>query len=358
MTTLHALVGCGSRGMEHLQALTALPDAEIAACCDLDATRLNEAADRFDVPLRASRTEELAAAGDLDLVHVATMPSDRWTVVQALLDLRPRAILIEKPLATLPSEAARIFAACQEAGIGLFVNQQVPWHPAWPRVRRRLQAGAIGRITHVRASSMGSLFEQGSHLFDLLRFLLDDVAALATESSPATMPWLLAQASGERGRIPPHPGPAHAAGVLAVSEDWHIAFECGYRSPRWPGIDAYWLNLGIEITGTHGTLGCSTNRGWWLRTPDESRFECHDYFEDDAPAQVAFIQSVIRSLDDPAGHSCGPAQARVAWNCILAAQRSALLGRPVDPRQGASDQELLRFRRRLAISSHPCTESA
>lgn len=350
MSTRHALVGCGNRGIEHLQALSDLPDAQIAACCDLDPTRLNDTADRFDIPFRASQAEELAGAGALDLVHVATMPSVRWPVVQALVDLRPRAILIEKPLATLPSEAARMFAACQESGIGLFVNHQVPWHPAWPRVRRRLQAGSIGRISHVRASSMGSLFEQGSHLFDLLRFLLDDVAALATESSPATMPWLLAQATGERGRIRPHPGPAHAAGVLAVSDDWHIAFECGCRSPRWPGTDAYWLNLGIEITGTHGTLGCSTNRGWWLRTPRESHSQARDYVDDDAPAQVAFLQSVIRSLDDPDAHSCSPAQPRVSWNCILAAQRSALLGRAVDPREGATDREILEFRRRLAAN--------
>ncbi|MDE2903888.1 MAG: Gfo/Idh/MocA family oxidoreductase [Chloroflexota bacterium] len=351
MTTRHVLVGCGSRGIEHLQALTAVPDAEIAACCDLDLTRLADAADRFDVPLRATRVEELAAAGAVDLVHVATMPSVRWQVVKALVDLRPRAILIEKPLATLPSEAAHMFAACQESGIGLFVNHQVPWHPAWPHIRRRLKAGTIGRITHVRASSKGSLFEQGSHLFDLLRFLLDDVAALPTESHPATMPWLLAQATGERGRLPPHPGPAHAAGVLAVSDDWHIAFECGCRSPRWPGTDAYWLHLGIEITGTQGTLGCSTNRGWWLHTPHESRSEAHDYFDDDPPAQVAFLESVIRSLDNPDTHSCGPAQARVSWNCMLAAQRSALLGRPVDPRDGATDKEIIKFRHRLAAES-------
>ncbi|MDE2868258.1 MAG: Gfo/Idh/MocA family oxidoreductase [Chloroflexota bacterium] len=358
MTTRHALVGCGSRGIEHLQALAAVPGAEIAACCDLDPDRLAESADRFDVPLRATKIDDLAAAGALDLVHVATMPSVRWPAVKALVDLRPRAILIEKPLATLPSEAARMFAACHEAGIGLFVNHQVPWHPAWPRVRRRLQAGAIGRITHVRASSMGSLFEQGSHLFDLLRYLLDDVASLATDSHSATRPWLLAQATGERARLPPHPGPAHTAGVLAVADDWHIAFECGCRSPRWPGTNAYWLNLGIEITGTRGTLGCSTNRGWWLHTPHESHSEARDYFDDDAPAQVAFLQSVVRSLDNPDAHSCGPVQARVPWNCILAAQRSALLGCPVDPRQGASDQEVLRFRRRLAISSDPCAESA
>lgn len=351
MTTRHALVGCGSRGNEHLQALSVVPGAEIAACCDLDPNRLTDTADRFDVPLRATHIDELAVAGTLDLIHVATMPSVRWPVVKALVDLRPRAILIEKPLATLPSEAAQIFAACREAGIGLFVNHQVPWHPAWPRVRRRLQTGAIGRITHVRASSKGSLFEQGSHLFDLLRFLFDDVAALASESHSATMPWLLAQATGERPRLPPHPGPAHAAGVLAVSDDWHIAFECGYRSPRWPGTDAYWLNLGIEITGTQGTLGCSINRGWWLHTPHESHSEAHDYVEDDSGAQVAFLQSVIRSLDDPDAHACGPAQARVSWNCIVAAQRSALLGRPVDPCDGATDQEITAFRRRLAGQS-------
>lgn len=351
MTTRHAVVGCGSRGNEHLQALSAVPGAEIVACCDLDAARLADSADRFDIPLRATRIEKLASAGALDLVHVATMPSVRWQVVEILVALRPRAILVEKPLATLPSEAARMFAACHQAGIGLFVNQQVPWHPAWPRVRRRLQAGTIGRITHVRASSMGSLFEQGSHLFDLLRYLLDDVASLATDSTTSTAPWLLAQATGERARLPPHPGPAHAAGVLAVSDDWHIAFECGYRSPRWPGTDAYWLNLGIEIIGTQGTLGCSINRGWWLHTPHESRSEARDYFDDDAPAQVAFLQSVIRSLDDPGAHSCGPAQARVAWNCILAAQRSALLGRPVDPRDGATDEEIIDFRHRLADHS-------
>lgn len=348
MITRHAIVGCGNRGIEHIEALTALPNAEVAACCDSDRSRLDDLADRFDIPTRAAQVEELAEAGPLDLVHVATMPSVRWQVVEPIIALRPHAVLIEKPLATLPGEASRIFSACADAGIGVFVNHQVPWHPGWQSVRQRLGAGVIGRITAVRASSMGSLFEQGSHLFDLLRFLLDDVANLAGESTPEPIPWLLAQATGQRGRLPPHPGPAYASGVLSVSDDWHIAFECGRRAPRWRGTDTYWLNLGIEITGTHGVLGCSTNRGWWLRTPDQSHSEDCVYFDDDGPAQIAFLQSVIQSLDDPHAHPCGPTQALVSWNCILAAQRSALLGRPVDPREGASDQEILAFRRRLA----------
>lgn len=348
MTTRHAIVGCGSRGAEHAEALSALPDAEIAACCDPDSERLHKVADRFGVPTRAARAEELAAVGHLDLVHVATMPSVRWHVVQSLIALQPRAILIEKPIATLPSEAARIFNVCASAGIGVFVNHQVPWHPGWRRVRQHLHAGSVGRVTHVRASSMGSLFEQGSHLFDLLRFLLEGVGSLGSESTRDSAPWILAQATGRRARLPPHPGPAHAAGVLAVSDEWHIAFECGHRSPRWPGTDAYWLNLGIEITGTRGVLGGSTNRGWWLRTTHDAQSEARDYFRDDAPAQVAFLQSVIQALDHPDAHPCGPSQARISWNCIVAAQHSALLGRPVDPRQGASDQEILAFRRRLA----------
>ena len=348
MTTRHALVGCGRRGVEHVEALAALPCADIVACCDPDRERLHDTADRFDVPLRAAQVEELASAGRLDLVHVATLPSVRWQVVHPLIALRPRAIVIEKPLATLPGEANRMFDACRDAGIGLFVNHQVPWHPGWSCVHQHLQAGSIGRITGVRASSMGSLFEQGTHLFDLLRYLLDDVSALATESNSATTPWLQAQATDARSRFPPHPGPAYAAGVLAVSDDWHIAFECGYRAPRWPGTDEYFLNLGMEITGTDGVLGCSTNRGWWLRTPTATHSETRIYFDDDAPAQVAFLQSVIRLLGNPDAHPCGPSQARVSWNCILAAQRSALLGCPVDPRQGASDQAISRFRRHLA----------
>lgn len=348
MTTRHAIVGCGSRGVEHAQALGLVPDAGIVACCDPDPSRLHDTANRYDVPVRAAHVDDLADAGPLDLVHVATMPSVRWQVVQPLIEVRPRAILIEKPLATLPSDANRMYAACQEAGIGLFVNHQVPWHPGMRRVRQHLQAGSIGPVSAVRASSMGSLFEQGSHLFDLLRFLFDDVAALGKQSTKNDFPWLIAQATGVRGRVAPHPGPGYTAGVLAVSDDWHIAFECGHRAPRWPGTDSYWLNLGIEITGTRGVLGCSTNRGWWLCTPDESTGETHVYLDDDLPAQVALLQSVIESIDDPNAHPCGPSQARVSWKCILAAQRAALLGRPVDPREDASDQEIVKFRRRLA----------
>lgn len=75
-----------------------------------------------------------ASTIDGGMVVIATPPSERVKLVSAVLDgygPKPRAIRIEKPLASTGEEAETIAAMCEEAGVELSVGFTLLHHPLY-----------------------------------------------------------------------------------------------------------------------------------------------------------------------------------------------------------------------------------
>jgi predicted dehydrogenase len=335
-----AIVGCGPRAEAHAEAYAAgVRSGRLVACCDVDAARRERFAARFGIREAFADLSAMLEQVRPDLLHVVTSPRFRPAVLEAVRRGRPRAVLVEKPLARTPGEAREWVEGLAALGIPLFVNHQLRFHGPFARVRALLQEGAIGELAFGRASCRGNLLEQGTHLFDLLSFCFDDVPAA----------WVFAQAEGAEGFAGDHPAPAYAAGVVVFPGDVHVAFECGAPAGTWRREPNYWLNKGLEFVGTRGRVGASTNHGWWLETWDGRREgEEVPYGEEDLRAEARLIESVLTSLDRPEAH---PSRAEIAcrsFDLVMAVQRSALHRRRVDPRQATQDAELAALREALA----------
>jgi predicted dehydrogenase len=67
-------------------------------------------------------------------------------------------------------------AMCQERGIKLAVFYQLRFCNEFARLKRAIAGGEIGDLQRLDAYCYGNLFDQGSHMVDMLRWLLPERA--------------------------------------------------------------------------------------------------------------------------------------------------------------------------------------
>ena len=183
------VIGAGTFGQVHLQAYSDHPSVELAAVCDLDERRLQEAADRYGVPNRSRDHAELLALPNLDAVSVATPDYAHADIVVQAIE-RGKAVLVEKPLATTLADCDRIGQALRSRPVPFMVDFHNRWNPGVARIKEAVEAGRIGAVQMAYhrlsdtifvptkmlswAGRSGVCWFLGSHCVDTLRWLLSD----------------------------------------------------------------------------------------------------------------------------------------------------------------------------------------
>lgn len=309
-----AILGCGPRAVGHAEAYPHVTLGRLVAACDVDQARLNAYCDRFQIEGRFNDLGEMLAAVHPDLLHVVTTP-ERDEIIARAVQAPLRALLVEKPLSCRPSAGYAILESCRRAGIPLFVNHQLRHHEPFQRVRAAILGGEIGELVTLRGSSKGRLMEQGTHLLDLLSFVQDDAPARS----------ILAQAEGAASYRTGHAGPENVLIALRWRNDVPVILESGPASATWRGETNFWLNKAVEATGTRGTVGASTNHGWWLVNERGSFGEERAYEPEDLLAQARLTQGIFRTFAEPEyRHPNRPEVSSVAFDLVQAAIQSAL----------------------------------
>jgi predicted dehydrogenase len=133
--------------------------------------------------------EDLIADSAVEAVSIATPDFTHTPIILAALGAG-KHVLSEKPLATTLEEAAAIAVAARGCRAKLMVDFHNRVNPAIVRVRQAIASGEIGRPIHGYArlsnsvlvplkmlswaSKSSALWFLGSHLVDVLRFVLAD----------------------------------------------------------------------------------------------------------------------------------------------------------------------------------------
>jgi D-apiose dehydrogenase len=197
-----ALIGCGFFGRIQLEAWQRVPEANIAAVCDLDLSKAQElelpfGVKAYDNPLRM--LDEVQP----DFVDIATRPS---THVDLVRDAAARGIpiLLQKPLAPTWREARRIVDFAAAAGVRLMINENWRWQRWYREIGSLISKGTIGEVfyynMHARArDGLGPapyvnqpyfkdmerflVFETLVHHMDAARSLLGDIVEVYCRTS-------------------------------------------------------------------------------------------------------------------------------------------------------------------------------
>ena len=204
----YAIVGTGMMGIEHIQAISSLPNTQIVALCDphyaslanarrvLDSTdTMVESGGSGEAPKFFSSVDDLVAFRDFDVAVVASPNHTHRDVVAPLLR-HGCHILIEKPLCINVKQCRDVIALESETRslhpdrvvwVGLEYRYMAPTQ----RLLEHVHAGTLGRIRMVAIrehrfpflvkvnnwnrfseNTGGTLVEKCCHFFDLMRLTI------------------------------------------------------------------------------------------------------------------------------------------------------------------------------------------
>lgn len=141
-----ALVGCGRIAKRHAELLgqQQIANARLVAVCDAQAERAAAFATRYEVPGYTS-LQEMLARTDIDVVSVLT-PSGMHAEHAIAVARSGRHVIVEKPMALTLVDADAMVAACEQAGVQLFVVKQNRLNVPVVKAREALDAGRFGQL--------------------------------------------------------------------------------------------------------------------------------------------------------------------------------------------------------------------
>lgn len=156
------LAGLGKMGLSHLAIFRAHPDVEVAAVCD-PTGYVRSVLGKYTGLVTTASMEAMVEVADLDAVVIATPTHMHSDMVGAALE-RGLHVFCEKPFCLDVADAERLAQLARDRELVTQVGYHNRYVGAFAEAKRLVEAGAIGRLTHVLAEAYGPvvLKEQGT----------------------------------------------------------------------------------------------------------------------------------------------------------------------------------------------------
>lgn len=141
-----AVVGAGTMGRVHVEAVAASRRGELVGVVDPDPAGQRLAAERGVAAFHS--VDDLPSAG-IDALIIA-VPTDGHAALTEKAFARGWHVLVEKPMARTLEQAQAMMNASAAAGTRLMVGQVVRYFPEYVRARDTVLAGGIGQVAVAR----------------------------------------------------------------------------------------------------------------------------------------------------------------------------------------------------------------
>jgi UDP-N-acetylglucosamine 3-dehydrogenase len=243
------VIGLGWFGEHHVDALQALPLADVVAVCTRKPDRLREVAEKYNIRKAFTDYRQLLADPEIDLVTVVTHVGDHLEPTLAAL-LAGKHVFLEKPMADSVEACDRIVAAAKASDKAFMVGHVCRFDTVYALAKEEIAAGRLGKILSLHAKrnlakwitpthlqKLSALFGDGVHDLDLMLWY--------TGARPVSV---YAQTSNSRPELP-HDDIGWAMyrldnGAIAVIENvWCL-----------PENAPYAIDARMEIIGTEGAI--------------------------------------------------------------------------------------------------------
>ncbi|GGE15041.1 dehydrogenase [Aureimonas endophytica] len=332
------VVGAGLWGANHAHAFNTLPETELVAVCDVDETRAAKMREATGAAVALTDYRALIARDDIDAISVATPDFTHSPIILAALKA-DKHVLSEKPLATTVAEAEEIAAAARASKGKLMVDFHNRVNPVMAGLKAMVEEGQIGlprhgmaRLSNTQfvpfdmlswAAKSSALWFLGSHLVDILRFVLADEVVRVYA---VTRKGLLAAGGVDTADV-------HQS-ILEFSKGTIVTMENSWILSR---DNPSLVDFKLELVGDKGQVQADPTHNGGLRRVGEGGLRYADYigvvptgstriggfvFESIA----RFVDSVVRGDPLLADAEDGLANTRI----LAAIETSAASGRAVD----------------------------
>ncbi len=321
------VIGTGVMGSEHAARWQQLP-VELVGYHDHRVERAERLAQELGGRAFTSMHDLIA---EVDIVDVCTpTPEHRGPVIAAAE--AGKHIVCEKPLARHLRDAEAMIAACETAGVRLFVAQVVRFFPEFARAKEIVDSGAVGRIGVVRSVRAGSYptAREWYGNFDLSGGVILDLAIHDIDY----LRWLC----GDVERVF-----AHGLSFERIAAKDHALITLRFKSGAIGHIDANWslpagiFNTALEIAGDEGILQVDNQTSSPLQAAlhRTAGVEEGGVVVPGSPVALADepyygeLAHFLQCLESGAPFRVQPQDGLAALRCALAAIESVRTGKPV-----------------------------
>jgi UDP-N-acetylglucosamine 3-dehydrogenase len=174
-----AVIGVGAMGRNHARVYREMPNAELVGIADEDVTTAQQVA-RLNNTTAYGSVEQLLEEARPEAVTVAVPTGLHFRIVQMALQAGSH-VLVEKPIASTVEEGDALVALARDRQRILMVGHVERYNPAIIELKRRLEAGALGRIFQIhtrrlgpfpaRVRDVGVVIDLATHDLDIMRYL-------------------------------------------------------------------------------------------------------------------------------------------------------------------------------------------
>jgi len=307
----------------YAQAVSQLPDVELAGIADEDQVRGKQAAERFQTVF-FSQYEDLLASGIDAVIVTSENAKHREHVVAAAK--AGKHVLCEKPLATTISDAEAMIQACRENNVMLKTAFPVRYNTSIARVKQIVQEGKLGRIIAFKGTNRGknpggwfvdkeksgggAVIDHTVHVVDIMRWLLGvEVREVYAEVAYQRV----------------NDAPIDDCGILTMEFENGVfaTLDCSWsRNKTYPT----WGDVTLEIVGTDGTITVDAFAQKIDLYSDETGHSYH-YWGDDMDSGL--LQDFVDSVRTGTGPKITGEDGLRAVEVALAAYQSAEKKEPV-----------------------------
>jgi predicted dehydrogenase len=346
MTTYRVgFLGVGPRGLSQARAYALHPRVEIAAICDVDADRLVTAAAEFGVERTYTDYRAMLDQENLDIVNIPTRTDLHAPLTIGVLEHKaPKAVVVEKPMATSLTDADRMLELAQANGTRLAIHHQMRTTPTFQVAERLINDGGIGPLTTIKIRGKGyyggyDMLNIGTHMLNGTRRFAGDarsvVAMCLTGGRPTTAADIVEGSYGF-GLLA-----GENISALYDFENGLTAFAEMHRRSE-PGSG--WVHL--KIYGEDGALCLYNSRELFVRrgrdevvgdvpwekyelSRSERFLHGHDYY-DHVGGDLWMAEETVRALDEDREHECGGMEGLAVMEMMDGAWISHFSGERVD----------------------------
>jgi predicted dehydrogenase len=282
------LIGYGGVARVHAMAYRAIPfhyalpadTVRIAGVADVNPKAAEAAAGELGCSFWTADYRRLLEREDVEVVDIC-VPNHLHEEIILAAAAAGKHIYCEKPLAMDVEQGRRILAAVEQAGVMHQLNYNFRYYPGVQRARQLIEAGFLGRVFSFRGcfyrssyispakplswrlskavAGGGALFDLGSHLIDLVYYLLGEFGSMLS-----TVDTLIKQ----------RPVAAGAQELGPVDVDDIVLMQARLADQALGTLEISRMGTGatndlkVEIFGEKGALRFSADDPSWLEVYD------------------------------------------------------------------------------------------
>jgi predicted dehydrogenase len=163
-----AVAGLGYWGPNIARNLSALPDVELAWCCDPSEASRERVAPSFLGARFTGDLGEVLADDSVEAVALATPVPTHAALARRVLEAGKHCF-VEKPLAQSTVGAEAVLVAAERAGRTLMVGHLLEYHPGVVKLKELIDAGELGRVLYIYGNrlNLGKLRADENALWSL-----------------------------------------------------------------------------------------------------------------------------------------------------------------------------------------------